>query len=198
MENKTTASVQEKEICQDCGIEVTSELESQHVRGLCDSCERARIDLYPELLRHLKGIVEMTHSVADNWESGDLAAAVRNLDRIATSAETALAKAPVGGQTEAYERTAPADRDDKPWTAEQDENGFYRVVNNLSVVLAQGCVKEEAQLFAAAPELADALEQLLQQTVDMDQNSGIELTEGEREARDQAIAALAKAYGTRT
>jgi hypothetical protein len=92
MENKQTASAEEIEICQDCGIEVTSELQSQHARELCNGCERARIDLYPELLRHLKGIVEMAHSVADNWESGDLVDAVRNLDRIATAAEIALTK----------------------------------------------------------------------------------------------------------
>jgi hypothetical protein len=47
----------------------------------------------PELLRHLESIVEMSHSVAGNWENGDLATVVRNLDRIATAAETALAKA---------------------------------------------------------------------------------------------------------
>ena len=47
----------------------------------------------PELLEHLENIVEMAHSVSANWESGDLAEAVRSLDRIATSAEVAIAKA---------------------------------------------------------------------------------------------------------
>ncbi len=47
----------------------------------------------PELLEHLHSIVEMAHSVSANWESGDLAFAVRNLERIATAAETAIAKA---------------------------------------------------------------------------------------------------------
>ena len=40
-----------------------------------------------------------------------------------------------------------------------------------------------ARLIAAAPELIDALDYLLAQTVDMDLNYGIELTEGEEEAR---------------
>ena len=47
----------------------------------------------PELLEHLKNIVEMAHSVSANWENGDLASAVQNLDRIATAAEVAIAKA---------------------------------------------------------------------------------------------------------
>lgn len=41
--------------------------------------------------------------------------------------------------------------------------------------------------------LMDALNYLLEQTVDQDLASGIELTEGEREARDKAICALADA-----
>ena len=47
-----------------------------------------------------------------------------------------------------------ASRPDKtPWTAEAGEDGFYRVVNSDSVVIAQKCVKEEAQLFAMVPML---------------------------------------------
>jgi len=49
----------------------------------------------PELFEHLKNIVEMAHSVSANCEKGDLALAVRNLDRIATAAETSIAKAKV-------------------------------------------------------------------------------------------------------
>ncbi|MCI0464520.1 MAG: hypothetical protein L0Z62_46915 [Gemmataceae bacterium] len=47
----------------------------------------------PELLEHLEHIVEMAHSVSANWENGALDVAVRNLDRIATAAEVAIAKA---------------------------------------------------------------------------------------------------------
>jgi hypothetical protein len=60
----------------------------------------------------------------------------------------------------ATKKKSPAKRDDKPWTAELGEDGFYRVVNDLGVVLAQKCVKEEAELFAAAPELLDLLRRL--------------------------------------
>ncbi len=47
----------------------------------------------PELFDHLKNIVEMAHSVSANWESGDLADAVRNLNRIAITAEVAIHQA---------------------------------------------------------------------------------------------------------
>jgi hypothetical protein len=43
-------------------------------------------------------------------------------------------------------------------------------------------------------KLTGALENLLQQTVDMDLAHGIELTEGEKEARDKAITALKEAH----
>lgn len=49
------------------------------------------------------------------------------------------------------------------------------------------------RLIAAAPELLDALDYLLVQTVDMDLKHGIGLTEGEQEARAKALAAIAKA-----
>ena len=51
------------------------------------------IAVAPELLEHIETIVEMAHSVSANWESGDLALAVRSLERVATSAEAAIAKA---------------------------------------------------------------------------------------------------------
>ena len=44
-----------------------------------------------------------------------------------------------------------------------------------------------------AASLLAALEYLLEQTVDMDQRYGIELTEGESDTRDQALAAIASA-----
>ena len=51
------------------------------------------------------------------------------------------------------------------------------------------------RLIAAAPELLEALDYLLEQTVDMDLKYGIGLTEGERDARAKALAAIAKATG---
>lgn len=50
-----------------------------------------------------------------------------------------------------------------------------------------------AHVIAAAPEMLDALEYLLEQTVNMDLAHGIDLTEGERDARNQALAIIAKA-----
>jgi len=95
----------------------------------------------------------------------------------------------------ATHETSPAKQDDRPWIAEPADDGFYRVVNNLSVVIAEKCVKEEAALFAAAPELGDALDALLAVTLDEDVAQGIELTDKEERAREMALAALDKAYG---
>ena len=47
----------------------------------------------------------------------------------------------------------------------------------------------------AHEELVEALDYLLAQTVDMDLAFGIELTEGEREARRKALATIQKACG---
>jgi hypothetical protein len=44
-------------------------------------------------------------------------------------------------------------------------------------------------------DLLEALDYLMTQTVDMDLNHGIELTEGEQEARTKALAVFAKAKG---
>lgn len=52
--------------------------------------------------------------------------------------------------------------------------------------------ESNARLIAAAPDLLEALDYLLQQTVDMDLAHGIGLTEGETEARRQALRAIAK------
>jgi hypothetical protein len=49
------------------------------------------------------------------------------------------------------------------------------------------------RLIAAAPELLEALDYLLQQTVDMDLKYGIGLSEGEEDARNKGLAAIAKA-----
>jgi hypothetical protein len=48
-----------------------------------------------------------------------------------------------------------------------------------------------ARLFAAAPKLLEALDYLLAQTVDQDLACGIELSEGEEDARAKALAAIA-------
>ncbi len=49
------------------------------------------------------------------------------------------------------------------------------------------------RLIAAAPELLEALDYLLEQTVDLDLKYGIGLSEGEEDARAKALAAIAKA-----
>lgn len=61
----------------------------------------------------------------------------------------------------AKKRIASAIIEDMPWLAEPDENGFYRVVNSKSVILAQKCVKEEAELFAVAPALLQQLAEMV-------------------------------------
>jgi hypothetical protein len=48
-------------------------------------------------------------------------------------------------------------------------------------------------LIAAAPDLLEALDCLLEQTVDMDLKHGIGLSEGERIARRKALRAIRKA-----
>lgn len=53
-----------------------------------------------------------------------------------------------------------------------------------------------ARLIAAAPDLLEALDYLLAQTVDQDLEYGIALTEGELEAREKALAAIANATGS--
>lgn len=54
------------------------------------------------------------------------------------------------------------------------------------------------RLIAAAPDLLEALDYLLEQTVDMDLRHGIALSEGEAEAREKALAAIAKTSTTVT
>jgi hypothetical protein len=51
------------------------------------------------------------------------------------------------------------------------------------------------RLIAAAPDLLEALDYLLQQTVDMDLKYGIGLSQGEEDARTKALAAIAKSNG---
>lgn len=54
---------------------------------------------------------------------------------------------------------------------------------------------QNARLIAAAPCLLEALDYLLEQTVDMDLKYGITPSEGEDDARRRALEAIAKARG---
>lgn len=76
---------------------VESRSAGQLVADICptgddeESAANARIiAAAPELLRYLKCIVEIAQSVSANWESGDLAHAVRSLDRIASAAQAII------------------------------------------------------------------------------------------------------------
>jgi hypothetical protein len=62
------------------------------------------------------------------------------------------------------------------------------VVSNV-----QNQAEANARLIAGAPDLLEALDYLLEQTVDMDMKYGIALSEGEDDARAKALAAIAKA-----
>jgi hypothetical protein len=51
------------------------------------------VNLLPELVEGYTGIADAAQGVIDNWEKGDLAEAVRNLDQWITCAREQLAKA---------------------------------------------------------------------------------------------------------
>jgi hypothetical protein len=55
------------------------------------------------------------------------------------------------------------------------------------------CEACECRRYRTQPALVESLDYLLQQTVDMDLCDGIELTEGEKAAREKAIAAITAA-----
>lgn len=90
-----------------------------------------------------------------------------------------------------------------PWKVQKPDSSSYAhtiIGNGFWIAdVAHGAIKGDdianARLIAAAPELLNALDYLLEQTVDMDLKYGIGLTEGETEARTQALAAIAKATG---
>jgi len=64
------------------------------------------------------------------------------------------------------------------------------------IVTELGVEKEaDAHLISAAPDLLEALIYMKKHTTDMDEEYGIELTEGEKEARSMAIKAIKKAMG---
>ncbi len=53
----------------------------------------------------------------------------------------------------------------------------------------------QGEVMVAAPNLLEALDYLLAQTVDMDLKYGVTLTEGEADARAKALSAIAGATG---
>lgn len=57
------------------------------------------------------------------------------------------------------------------------------------------CLGCEYRRYHSQPALLEALDYLLDQTVDQDLGFGIELTEGECDARKEALKALAIAHG---
>lgn len=87
--------------------------------------------------------------------------------------------------------------DDHGWILDSQGNYLAEIIteDECGFVVPADQQKANARLLVAAPLLAEALEYLLQQTVDMDLAYGIELTEGEAEAREKAIAAMTAAFG---
>lgn len=68
------------------------------------------------------------------------------------------------------------------------------LIKTAKVVICYRIDEEaDARLIAAAPELLEALDYLLEQTVDQDLKYGIGLSEGEMDARAKALAVIAKA-----
>jgi hypothetical protein len=90
-----------------------------------------------------------------------------------------------------------------PWKARQDGESFYHEVFDATGIRVCNLLDlrpvhenhANALLIAAAPVLLEALDYLLTQTVDQDLKYGIGLTEGEEDARKQALAAITKAKG---
>ena len=101
-----------------------------------------------------------------------------------------------------------------PWDTEESSYGdeIWLGGNGAGMIIVNGwinggcmdnparwaVVQADARLIAAAPDLLAALHYLLEQTVDADMKYGIELTEGETEAREIALTAIAKATGEET
>lgn len=90
------------------------------------------------------------------------------------------------------DNTTPATSETTPWIAEPSGDGFYRVVSKDSIVLAQRCVKEDAELFAAAPDFKAAVDALLDVMLD---GRSDDFDEKEEEAFRLADQAFTKAYG---
>lgn len=69
--------------CETCGSEIVETVnDSVFGDGECDVCERARYESQPEIKACLHELIEAADCVADNWQGGDLACAVRYLTRI--------------------------------------------------------------------------------------------------------------------
>ena len=96
-----------------------------------------------------------------------------------------------------------------PWTLHFDRDGtediaIIRDGNDDDLVTSrhfwQGEIDDPVsptlaamRVMVVAPKLLEALDYLLQQTVDQDLKYGIGLSEGEQDARDKALAVIAQA-----
>jgi hypothetical protein len=98
----------------------------------------------------------------------------------------------------------PATHTPGPWEVSGDrddsdglcvvEKATGRLICLVESTLGYAAADEaNARLIAAAPDLLEALDYLLQQTVDQDLEYGIGLSEGEEDAQAKALAAIAKA-----
>jgi hypothetical protein len=71
----------------ECGEEITPEVEA-NARLIAKA---------PDLAEQLQGLIAMARSVVGNWENGNLAEAVSNLQRVADEAEEVLNEADCAG-----------------------------------------------------------------------------------------------------
>lgn len=85
----------------------------------------------------------------------------------------------------------------EPITNEEEAYGVYASAENAFVAVTPWGpnTEENAHLIAAAPDLLAALQYLLAQTIEADEDASIGLTEGEEEAAQMARAAISKAKG---
>lgn len=83
------------------------------------------------------------------------------------------------------------------WILDERSNYIAEIVtdDDCGFVVPQDQQQANARLIAAAPELLEALDYLLQQTVGQDLAHGIELTEGEQEARRKTLALFDRIHG---
>ncbi len=68
-------------------------------------------------------------------------------------------------------------------------------INESEYAPESRCVLCERRMVETWHELLEALDYLLKETVDSDLEYGIELTEGEHQARDKALEIIARAIG---
>lgn len=74
-------------------------------------------------------------------------------------------------------------------------NGDPRIIAEVSYVKRGDEFHANARLIAAAPDLLTALDELLLNTLDTEQNAGFVLTKSNRLLRNKCLAAIAKATG---